>query len=371
MQSRSVFILPALLALLPMLAMAPIKREATANRDALTELETKPFDPAAIAALADWSAPGTLDAQNIKGKVVLIAVVSSDPQSIMTVSKLARMMRDYQDKGLIVAAIHQDAGFEQINQKIIAGKVTIPVARDAGGVFATAMLADDFPDLYLIDRAGNLRFADFNKRALKDAIKLLTDETPETAASNAALQAQGLEPVLSEHAKEEQSKAKSKKRFSSASWPEKNTGNIYAMKDSQGSRPLMKFAEDQWVTDARPAEGKVLIIDFWDTGCGECRKAAKLYTKLLETYEGKLEVISISADKDREKLDKALVNGSRNFPQFHDPMKTLYNKIQAQGFPHTLILSTDGVIRWQGVPMNRKFKEKVEQIIAADPGIDD
>jgi len=234
----------AMLSLLPMLAMAPIKREHNSNRTALTQLETKPLDPAALASLTDWSHPGTLNAKNTAGKVIVLAVISAaDPQSIMAISKLTRLHRDFQDQGLVVVAIHPDAGFELVNEKVLAGKITIPVARDANGVFATAMHTDDYPDYYIIDRAGNLRFADIDKRKVKNAVKALTSETPETAATNAGLQAQGLDP---EPAQGEIAKI-DPKLYTKANWPPHNTAKLYAKNNVQGKALPVPMGNEKWI----------------------------------------------------------------------------------------------------------------------------
>ncbi len=354
--------------LLPLLAMAPIKREATDSRQALTELETKPFDSSIAAALTDWSHPGTLDPENTKGKVVVLAVVSAaDPQSIMALSKLTRMHRDFKDQGIVVAAIHPDAGFDLMHEKIAAGKVTIPVARDAGGTFATAMHTDNYPDYYLIDRAGNLRFADLDKRAIKDAIKLLTSETPESATTNAALQAQGLDPAKPEQDAKEKEASKSKK-YGGASWPKHNKGTLYANRNSQGMKlPIPLLDNEEWVSEERSFENKVLIIDFWISSSSPAKKASRIYTKLLETHAGKLEVVRISGSEDKEKIIRKLSNTKENYAQLYDSTQTLYKALGITSIPHTLVLSTDGTIRWQGFPLDKGFAQAVDKIVATDP----
>lgn len=231
--TRTTLTVTAGVTLAALVAMAPtIKRESTAHREALTELETNPVDSAALASLTDWSHPGALDASKTEGKVVLLAVISAaDPQSIMTISTLSRLHEKYLGQGLVVAGIHPDAGFDQVNEQVLAGKITIPIARDEGAVFASAMHTDDYPDLYLIDRAGNLRFADLNKRSLKDAVKMLVSETPESAASNAALQAEGLSAVLEVTTPDQIDTAV----YANANWPPHNAGRMSA-DDFQGKQ---------------------------------------------------------------------------------------------------------------------------------------
>ncbi|MBL4810710.1 MAG: redoxin domain-containing protein [Phycisphaerales bacterium] len=376
----------AMLSILPLLAMAPIKRESTNNRAALTQLETKPLDPAALASLTDWTHPGTLSPENIKGRVVLLAVISAaNPQSIMTISKLTRLRREFADQGIIVAGIHPDIGFELITEKITSGRIKIPIARDAGGVFAAAMHTDDYPDLYLIDRAGNLRFADLDKKSLKDAINLLTAENTETAQSNAALQAQGLQPVAAAQTNTPETSGHTNPAsgsmqdhttkttdHSSGNWPPHNNKNLYASKNSQGKKlPFRLGLNEDWITEEHLFEGKILILDFWVSHSSSGKKALKIYNKLLEAHPGQIEVVGISGSETKEKVINRLEGSTRNYTHLYDSDLTLQNALGITNIPNVVILSTDGIIRWQGVALERGFVEVVEQIIAADPMVHD
>lgn len=368
---------------------APVKREPNDNREKLTAMETKPFDRAAIADLTDWTHADVLAESNTKGSVVVLAVLSaSDPASIMSLTKLTRMHRDYAQQGLTVVAIHPDFGYDKMYSMIQSGRVTIPVARDANNTFVTAMHTDDYPDLYVIDRAGNLRYADIDKNALKNAITNLINETPETAATNAALQAQGLEPkatALSQETTSPQSpkssgqsqpkpnstadRVRSSAKKSTANWPSQSTKTL-ATKNSQGQKlPQRIGLDEEWLTEEQSLEGKVLIIDFWASHSSPGKKATKIYNQLLEDYPDQLQVVGISGSEDKDKVLRYLSNGKRPYPQLHDDNQTLYNALGIKSVPATVILSTDGIIRWQGFALERGFKETVEQIIAADPGV--
>lgn len=379
---------------------APVKREASDAREKLTAMETKPFDRATIADLADWTHAGVLDEENIKGSVVVLAVLSaSDPSSIMSMTKLARMHRDYADQGLTVALIHPEFGYDQMYSMIESGRVTLPVARDTNNTFATSMHTDDYPDLYLIDRAGNLRFADIDKNALKNAITTLLSETPVTAATNAALQAQGLEPKTPEptqvatkgsaQASTRSSRAtesgapttdspmstadrsSSTVASSAANWPAPMRGNnLLASKSSQGQKlPQRLGLNEEWITEEHTFEGKILILDFWVSHSSPGKKAAKIYKELFETYPDQIEIVCISGSETKENILKRYNDGKRPFTHLYDADQTLYNALGIISMPTAVIISTDGIIRWQGFPLVRGFKEIVEQIIDADPGV--
>lgn len=364
MKSRVLITLAAGATLIPTLAFAPeIKREVSAQRTTLEEMETQPFDATALASLTDWTHPGTLDAHNTKGKIVVIAMISAgEPKSYMTISKLTRLQRDFGEDNIVTAAIHPDAGWDQIQEKIGAGRIAIPIARDEGAVFQTAMHTDDYPDIYVIDRAGNLRFADIDSRSLKNAVKQLASETPETAMANAELQSQGLAP---------QSEVKTASsidpsEYENAPWPQHN-GSKLSAKNFQGQPLPVPMGNEEWVYGERSLEGKVLVLDFWATWCGPCIAAAPMLHDLQDSYEGRLEVLGIGGAEAKKDFVRYVMKKKGNYGQMFDEKQTLDNALQIKGIPHVLVLSTDGVIRWQGNPHNPEFKNAVALTIAADP----
>jgi cytochrome c biogenesis protein CcmG, thiol:disulfide interchange protein DsbE len=352
----------ALAALIPTLAMGPeLKRELSANRDAMTELETKPLDTSALEALTDWTHPGILSQANTEGKVVLLAMISSgEPKSYMTISKLNRALRDYEDD-IVVAAIHPDAGWDEIQSKINSGHVTVPVARDEGGTFAAAMLTDDYPDVYVIDRAGNLRFADLDERSLKNALKQLIAETPESAIANAQRQAEGLEPEDAQALASVDPKA-----YESAPWPNHNGGKMSA-NNYQGQPLPVPMGNEEWIYGERDLTGKVLVLDFWATWCGPCIRAMPMLHDLQDDYTGRLEIVGIGGSEDKKDFVRYVMKKKGNYGQMFDESRTLNQALGIKGIPHVLVVSTDGVIRWQGNPHDPNFKTAVAQTIAADP----
>ncbi len=347
-----------------------IAREGdAAHQEALREIETKPFAVELFDGLDGWTLGQALTSEAIEGKVVLIGVVADDPQSMMAFSSLARHQRKNADKGLVVLAIHPETGWGALNEKVNAGRINVQVARDVGGAFAAGVLADNYPDFFLIDRAGQLRYADIANKSLKVAIGQLLRESVEDALANAKLQAQGIEVALEEpkHQKKEILPAK----YTRADWPEKNTGKLNA-KNVQGKQLPVPLGNEEWLTKEKDLEGKVLVLDFWATWCGPCRRASPMLDKLQKKYEGKLEVLAISGQSEDEGTVRKYIGKKKNaYSHLFDKKQSIYRKLEIRAIPHTIVMSTDGVIRWQGNPLSPAFKKAVEQVIAQDPMFED
>jgi thiol-disulfide isomerase/thioredoxin len=95
-------------------------------------------------------------------------------------------------------------------------------------------------------------------------------------------------------------------------------------------------------------KGKVVLIDFWATWCGPC--IAEL-PNVLEAYEkhhaSGFEIIGISLDKDRQKLETFIKDKNMTWPQFFDG-KVWENKLSQHyginSIPATYLLDGEGKI---------------------------
>ena len=71
--------------------------------------------------------------------------------------------------------------------------------------------------------------------------------------------------------------------------------------------------------DLSKMKGKVVLIDFWATWCGPGVKEIPSIKKLYDKYQGRgFEVVGISLDSDRVKLEAFIDKNGMGWPQFFD-----------------------------------------------------
>jgi thiol-disulfide isomerase/thioredoxin len=152
-------------------------------------------------------------------------------------------------------------------------------------------------------------------------------------------------------------------------WPEKKTKKLYA--DDWRGKKAPEFVVEQMLTDQPDRKSKVVLIDFWATWCPPCREAIPELNQFQEKFKDDLVVIGVSDEKPntvREFMKKTPIK----YTLAIDQQKRMKDQLKVTGIPHVIIVSTDGIVRWQGFPLSDEehlTEDIVRRVIEADPGV--
>ncbi len=110
--------------------------------------------------------------------------------------------------------------------------------------------------------------------------------------------------------------------------------------------------------------GKVVLIDFWASWCGPCRKENPNVLKVYKKYKEKgFEILGVSLDKTKDRWIKAIAEDGLPWPQVSD-LKGWSNAVaqdySVRSIPHTILLDKDGKILARGLrgpALERKLAE--------------
>ena len=129
-----------------------------------------------------------------------------------------------------------------------------------------------------------------------------------------------------------------------------------------------KFEVEKWLTKQPDTQGKFVLIDFWATWCGPCRKAIPELNALHKKFGDKLVVIGLS--DETEAAVKKMAQPKMDYFVAIDTKGRMKKAVEVKGIPHVLILDPQGVVRWEGYPLltDYQLNEKVVEDILAKPG---
>jgi thiol-disulfide isomerase/thioredoxin len=111
-------------------------------------------------------------------------------------------------------------------------------------------------------------------------------------------------------------------------------------------------------------KGKVVLIDFWASWCGPCRKEMPNVVKVYSKFKNKgFEIYGVSLDQDKDRWIEAIAKDGITWPQVSDLKyweniaARVYN---VQGIPYTVLLDKEGKIvakNLRGDELEKKIAE--------------
>jgi len=362
-----------------------IKREGSGERRLmLNKMELKAAATDLWAGLSNWTGGPALTSEATKGKVVVVLTWAAwHPVSQQALNRAQSLVETFGKDGVIVVAAHDARRFEdgvKLGKEKAAG---VLMAQDEKGVFRKALSSEQDPNFYVIDRAGQMRFADIETGSVEAAVKLLVAETAETAAmapkkladvQSAAAAAAGKTRAVAGNATARAVRfaMPDATAYERAAWPAKNEKDLNATNkqgeklpgaDTFGQREL-------WITEKPTLAGKIMVLDFWAVWCGPCKAAMPMLDDLQAKNRDDLAIIGIAGQGEEMKVVERYLQGhTSSYYHCYDGKQVIYNAMSISAIPHVVVVSTDGVIRWQGNPHSAAFRKAVELAIAVDPGV--
>ena len=119
--------------------------------------------------------------------------------------------------------------------------------------------------------------------------------------------------------------------------------------DSFLNKNAPEFVVEEWISQQPKLKGKFILIDFWATWCGPCRKAIPELNEFAKKFGKKLVVIGIS-DETAAKV-KEMKDPNIEYYSAVDTKGVMKKALGVKGIPHVILIDPKGIVRWEGFPL--------------------
>lgn len=128
---------------------------------------------------AAWPDGATVDLGVFRGSVVVVVFWAAwSSEFVADVTETERLHREFRDRGVRFLGVHASWQPERMEAFARDHALTFPLAVDREGRTMRAWQADSFPDYYLVDPDGILRFGDVENDRLRVALEQVLREYP-------------------------------------------------------------------------------------------------------------------------------------------------------------------------------------------------
>lgn len=122
------------------------------------------------------------------------------------------------------------------------------------------------------------------------------------------------------------------------------------------------------VKSADQLHGKVVVIDFWASWCGPCRKSFPWFNQMQQKYQQQgLVVLAVNEDEERADADKFLQQFPAQFAVLFDVAGEVASQYQLQGMPTTLLLDRQGRVRFTHAGFfeskTASYEQEIQQLL--------
>jgi len=122
-------------------------------------------------------------------------------------------------------------------------------------------------------------------------------------------------------------------------------------------------------------KGKVVLVDFWASWCGPCKKEMPVLEALNVKYAAQgLVIVGVNIDSSSKKMNKFLKGTPVSFRIVHDRKLVVANRYEPETMPTSYFIGRDGTVRYvhKGFAKGdaEVLEERVKALLAEADGTD-
>ncbi len=248
---------------------------AGSRRDALDMMIFQPAPTDDLLAASDWIGDKPT-AASLNGKPVLVFTFAEWYRPSHTAAMLGKRLKD-QHPDLVIIGVHDSEGWDEAKAFAEKRKLGFSVALDTDGAIRDSFMVDQDPDVFVIDRAGNLRFADITTDSVAAAVEIVASESSQEARSAEANQAEAMrsaraaqrragginQSISLDNLPKIPFTAPTAEQYAATNWPKIDRELLEGASSIEELTPPFAAPDGEWLNGKPDTEGKVTLAYVW------------------------------------------------------------------------------------------------------------
>lgn len=113
--------------------------------------------------------------------------------------------------------------------------------------------------------------------------------------------------------------------------------------------------------------GRPVVVNFWATWCGPCRREQPALQRLAEEYDGRVAFVGVNHTDDRAAAREYLRQYGVTYPSVFDPAGEVAFDFEIPYLPATVLVDADGRLRYRllGAQPESSFRRHIEAVLDA------
>jgi len=296
-------------------------------------------------------------------KIVVLQSVDAAATAPTVLDKLASALGDLHKKGdVVIVALQVPNKIEAAERKLAKFESKATIMIDTDGVWCDTIGFYKKPANLIIDRGGAVRYIGLTDKGIAEAVKLLAAEPARTTPT-------AMRPDIAKAANGE-ADSNTSDAAKTAQFPTYTTPvtNAFDLRGKQA--PTMSV--DTWINKLDDTAGKVIVVDFFFTGCPPCRAAIPHMNELAAHYGDDVAVVGVSFE-NKSTFDSGFQRFRSDFSAVKyaiglDTSRNMINAFGVKSYPCIAVISADNVVRWQGHPSSLN-NQVMDPIVAANKAL--